>query len=241
MIEVRTCARLHLGLLDNNGEQGRLYGSIGLAIKRPQLILQAETADELCVEGSETSRITAYAERFIGRYGVPRGAHLNLLTAIPAHVGLGSGTQLGLAVGAALARLAGLRLSVADIAVAVERGVHSGIGIATFQHGGFVLDGGHRILPLQSGVSEGDRQVQADRKGSGAACFIPPSHARRLAFCDGRSGSGAGFQRSEGKQRIPATSGSAVRSGGKDQLGAADENAAGARRKGYCNFWQGAD
>jgi beta-ribofuranosylaminobenzene 5'-phosphate synthase len=166
MIEVRTCARLHLGLLDNNGEQGRLYGSIGLAINRPELVLRAETADELSVEGSEISRITAYAERFISRYGIPKGAHLNLLTAIPAHVGLGSGTQLGLAVGAALARLAGLKLSVADIAVAVERGVHSGIGIATFQHGGFVLDGGHRILPTQSAASDESkhsRQIEKSR------------------------------------------------------------------------------
>ena len=169
MIEVRTCARLHLGLMDNNGEQGRLYGSIGLAINRPQLVLQAEAADALCVEGSETSRITAYAERFISRYGMPKGAHLNLLTAIPAHVGLGSGTQLGLAVGAALARLAGLKLSVADIAVAVERGMHSGIGIATFQHGGFVLDGGHRILPVQSTVSDGSGQSRQIEKGR-----VPP-------------------------------------------------------------------
>ena len=34
MIEVQTFARLHLGLLDNNGEQGRLYGSIGLAVNQ---------------------------------------------------------------------------------------------------------------------------------------------------------------------------------------------------------------
>jgi beta-RFAP synthase len=163
MIEVRTCARLHLGLLDHNGEQGRLYGSIGLAINRPHLILRAEPADELKVDGGEISRITSYAQRFIARYGVPKGAHLNLAASIPAHVGLGSGTQLGLAVGAALARLAGLRLSVAEIAVAVERGMHSGIGIATFQHGGFVLDGGHRLVqgrPALPGSQEKARQVE---------------------------------------------------------------------------------
>jgi beta-ribofuranosylaminobenzene 5'-phosphate synthase len=169
MIEVRTCARLHLGLLDNNGEQGRLYGSIGVAVNRPHLVLRAETADKLSVEGLEVSRITSYAERFISRYGVPQGAHLNLLTAIPAHVGLGSGTQLGLAVGAALARLGGLKLSVADIALAVERGVHSGIGIATFQHGGFVLDGGHRIFPAQAAISDGSRQSRQIEKGR-----VPP-------------------------------------------------------------------
>jgi beta-ribofuranosylaminobenzene 5'-phosphate synthase len=146
MIEVRTSARLHLGLLDNNGEQGRLYGSIGVAINRPHLVLRAEPSNEVRIEGLEAERISTFAQRFMARYRLSTGVHLQLMSAIPAHAGLGSGTQLALAVGAALARLAGLRLSVAEIALAVERGAHSGIGIATFQHGGFVLDGGHRLL-----------------------------------------------------------------------------------------------
>ena len=165
MIEVTTCARLHLGLLDNNGEQGRLYGSIGLAVNHPHMVLRAMPANGLHVEGMEADRITTYAQRFIDRYRQPKGAHFSLLTCIPAHVGLGSGTQLGLAVGAALARLAGLPLSVPEIAVAVGRGVHSGIGIATFQHGGFVLDGGHRILaaaPAASIIDKQSRQIEKD-------------------------------------------------------------------------------
>jgi beta-ribofuranosylaminobenzene 5'-phosphate synthase len=162
MIEVTTCARLHLGLLDNNGEQGRLYGSIGLAVNRPHMVLRAEPANELHVEGLEADRITTYAQRFIDRYSQPKGAHFSLVTSIPAHVGLGSGTQLGLAVGAALARMAGLPLSVPEIAVAVGRGVHSGIGIATFQHGGFVLDGGHRILVAShpGSIDSQSRQIE---------------------------------------------------------------------------------
>jgi beta-ribofuranosylaminobenzene 5'-phosphate synthase len=166
MIEVRTCARLHLGLLDNNGEQGRLYGSIGLAVSHPNLLLRAESADSLAVEGLDSERVATYAQRFIQHFGIPSGAHLSLVSAIPAHVGLGSGTQLGLAVGAALARLAGLRLSVQEIAFAVGRGLHSGIGIATFQHGGFVLDGGRRIVshPPDSVISnEKNRRIDTGK------------------------------------------------------------------------------
>jgi beta-ribofuranosylaminobenzene 5'-phosphate synthase len=146
MIEVRTCARLHLGLLDYNGEQGRLYGSIGVAVHRPQLVLRAEAADELQVEGFEIGRVSAYARRFIDRYGFPEGARLNLSSSIPAHVGLGSGTQIALAVGTALARIAGSQLGTQEIALALGRGVRSGVGIAAFQYGGFILDGGHRVL-----------------------------------------------------------------------------------------------
>jgi beta-ribofuranosylaminobenzene 5'-phosphate synthase len=165
MIEVRTCARLHLGLLDNNGGHGRLYGSIGLAINQPQLVLKAEHLESLVVEGLETERVTAYAERFIRRYGVPAGACLNLSTGIPAHVGLGSGTQIALAVGTALARLGGLHLSAEEIALATGRGLRSGIGIATFQHGGFVLDGGHRISssPANDSQEIKDRQPEKNR------------------------------------------------------------------------------
>jgi beta-ribofuranosylaminobenzene 5'-phosphate synthase len=145
MLEVRTCARLHLGLLDNNGGQGRLYGSIGVAVDAPNFILEAESAPALVVEGLESERVLDYARRFLSFYGLSTGARLKTAASIPAHVGLGSGTQLGLAVGSLLAKLNGLRLAVSDIALAVGRGQHSGIGIATFQHGGFVLDGGRRL------------------------------------------------------------------------------------------------
>jgi beta-ribofuranosylaminobenzene 5'-phosphate synthase len=166
MIEVRTSARLHLGLLDNNGEQGRVYGSIGLAVNRPQLILRAETADSLQVEGLETERVAAYARRFIDRYQLPEGVHLTMTAGIPAHVGLGSGTQIALAVGSALARLTDLQLDTQEIALTLGRGLHSGVGIAAFQHGGFVLDGGHRIRSSLPGSPAGiirTRDTEIDR------------------------------------------------------------------------------
>jgi beta-ribofuranosylaminobenzene 5'-phosphate synthase len=150
MIEVRSCARLHLGLLDNNGEMGRLYGSIGVAVSRPKLLLKAEAADALQVEGLDCEKVAAYAKRFMKHFRFPAGAHLNLVNTIPAHVGLGSGTQLALAVGTALARLARRRLGIQEIALAVGRGKHSGIGISTFRYGGFVLDGGHRIRSMNT-------------------------------------------------------------------------------------------
>jgi beta-RFAP synthase len=145
MIEIKTPARLHLGLLDTNGSMGRLYGSIGVAIEYPNIVLRAEPSDTLVVEGLEAERVSVFASRFLNRYPISCGAHLYLKFNIPNHVGLGSGTQLALAVGTALTQLGGLDLSIEEIALAVGRGVHSGIGINTFQHGGFVLDGGHLI------------------------------------------------------------------------------------------------
>lgn len=151
-IRIEASARLHLGLLDLNGDLGRLYGSIGVAIERPCLVLQAEhvparpgDAASLAVEGLETERVAAYAGRFLARYPIPGAISLRLQTSIPAHVGLGSGTQLALTVGAALARLGGLSLDTPALGQALGRGAHSGIGIATFALGGLVVDGGHSL------------------------------------------------------------------------------------------------
>jgi beta-ribofuranosylaminobenzene 5'-phosphate synthase len=157
-VTVSAPARLHLGLLDMNGGLGRMYGSIGVAIERPRIVLEAEplagtsTAGSVTVEGSEGERMEAFARRFLQRHPLPGGTHLRLRSSVPAHVGLGSGTQLALAVGAALARSAGLALDAGDLALATGRGAHSGIGISVFRQGGFVVDGGHRTGEAVPGV-----------------------------------------------------------------------------------------
>ncbi len=150
-VRIETPARLHLGLLDMNGELGRLYGSIGVAIERPNVVLEADLqntggVNDLVVEGLEQERLIAYARSFLAHYPLPGRVHLNLRSNIPAHVGLGSGTQLALATGTALARLGGLRLNATELGLIMKRGLHSGIGVAVFQHGGFVVDGGHLVV-----------------------------------------------------------------------------------------------
>jgi beta-RFAP synthase len=63
-------------------------------------------------------------------------------TAIPEHVGLGSGTQMSLAIGMALNTYYDLGFTVRDIAALMDRGLRSGIGIGIFEQGGLVVDGG---------------------------------------------------------------------------------------------------
>jgi beta-ribofuranosylaminobenzene 5'-phosphate synthase len=64
---------------------------------------------------------------------------------MPAHVGLGSGTQSALSAAAAVNDLYGLGLSVRELAIAVGRGGTSGIGVASFENGGFLVDVGHKF------------------------------------------------------------------------------------------------
>jgi beta-RFAP synthase len=68
---------------------------------------------------------------------------IQLLDAPPAHMGLGSGTQLALSVGAALCRHFGLELpGPHELAVGMGRGRRSAIGSYGFFRGGFLVDRG---------------------------------------------------------------------------------------------------
>lgn len=68
---------------------------------------------------------------------------IRLAEAPPAHMGLGSGTQLALSVGAALCRHFGLELpGPHELAVGMGRGRRSAIGSYGFFRGGFLVDHG---------------------------------------------------------------------------------------------------
>jgi beta-RFAP synthase len=69
---------------------------------------------------------------------------------IPAHAGLGSGTQLALSVAAALARFFSIDADIRELAAVMGRGRRSGIGIAAFERGGFIVDAGRRVSTADS-------------------------------------------------------------------------------------------
>jgi beta-RFAP synthase len=137
----RTAARLHLGFL-NPGDDGRRFGSLGLALDGPGLTLSLQRSDAIEVSGSETARAEHYLETICQRLGLKPRYRLTVQSEIPAHSGLGSGTQLALAVTAALRALEGIPGDISADAMALARGARSGIGISLFARGGFVLDGG---------------------------------------------------------------------------------------------------
>lgn len=141
-IEVTCTARLHLGFLDLNGSLGRQFGSIGVALDAPATRLSLRVARETSVTGPERERAAQFLASMTNSLRVP-GAHaLHLEQAVPAHAGLGSGTQLALAVASAVRRLHGLPPDTEGDAARLGRGARSGIGVGLFTHGGLVVDGG---------------------------------------------------------------------------------------------------
>ena len=102
---VDTAARLHFGVLDLRGSLGRWFGGVGAAAPAPTLRLSACPADSLIVDGEDAERAATFARRFLEHHGLTRGVKIRVERSLPPHAGLGSGTQLGLAVGRALAEV----------------------------------------------------------------------------------------------------------------------------------------
>jgi beta-RFAP synthase len=145
-LRIKTPARLHLGLIDLNGNLGRLYGSIGVAIDSPNIVLEAESGGRMESFGLEKDRVAKAVSRFAEYYNIEPKIRLEVKESIPKHSGLGSGTQLYLAVGTALARIHGIKASAPEIASVMGRGFVSGVGVAAFERGGFSVDGGLNVL-----------------------------------------------------------------------------------------------
>jgi len=161
-VRVAAGARLHVGFLNLSLARERLYGSLGVALDEPRVEVEAAPAESI---DCDHDRARAHAERACELLGAP-GASVAVEAELPPHVGLGSGTQLALAVFAAVARAHGLEPRVREHAPELGRGGRSGVGVATFESGGFVFDAGHPAS-----------QFTADRPARGE-WTVPPVAAR---------------------------------------------------------------
>ena len=144
-IYIEAPARLHLGFLDLEGGLGRRFGGLGLTLNDITTKILVHRAKQLEVLGDSSGRVQKYAEQFFERKGLAGGCRIEVIDQIIDHSGLGSGTQLALAVGTAIAKLFALKCDGPEIAAVLNRGIRSGIGIGAFQHGGFLVDAGRNV------------------------------------------------------------------------------------------------
>lgn len=146
-VTVACSARLHLGFFDLNGGTGRRFGSIGLALDQPVTRLVLRRSATTRISGPEHERVARYLALMRARLGVTAHHIVETQEAIPPHAGLGSGTQLALAVACAVRRLHGHPADPRGDAGYLGRGARSGIGVGLFRHGGVVVDGGKGAGP----------------------------------------------------------------------------------------------
>lgn len=143
-IRITAPARLHLGFLNLRGGAGRRFGSLGLTLNAPRTRLEVARTGrkDVQVTGPDAVLVRDVARRIMGHARLPGGVAIHVLESIPRHAGLGSGTQLTLAVGTAILRLYGHESDPRGLAVVLGRGQRSGIGVGAFTAGGFLVDGG---------------------------------------------------------------------------------------------------
>ncbi len=153
-IVVTAPARLHFGMLDPAGLGARRFGGVGVGVAFPRVVvgLRRLSGDGVTASGAQTERAAEFARRAREAFGLSGGVEVNVYEAIPPHVGLGSGTKLGLAVARGVAALAGISPSPERLAEAAGRGARSSVGAWTFAAPGLVVEAGVRdegwISPL---------------------------------------------------------------------------------------------
>ena len=144
-VTVTAPSRLHFGLYAFADSEWA-YGGVGAMIDRPGLRLVLKPADQFEAGGLLAERVEAFAKLAAANFGwaEPPCCQITVETAPAEHVGLGLGTQLGLAVAAGLNGFVGNDpLPPEQLAVAVGRGKRSAVGTHGFELGGMILDGGH--------------------------------------------------------------------------------------------------
>ena len=155
MIRVSAPSRLHFGLFHIPSEQDavaavppRQYGGVGLMIDKPGVKVSLAPAAAWSATGPCADRALAFAREFMRQ--CPEIEAIFALTVercAAQHVGLGTGTQLGLAVAKALAIALGQpEWTAAELARRIGRGLRSGIGVHGFDNGGLIVDGGKGAL-----------------------------------------------------------------------------------------------
>ena len=148
-VRISTPSRLHFGLIDFNGELGRIDGGAGVAIARPRNVLSVRDAKAFEVRGSDPQLIEGIARKICDRLGKPLpDICVAVEEQIYSHAGFGSKTQISLALAYAICREYGVQYSsIEELASLVGRGGTSGIGVRAFDRGGFILDCGHSFGP----------------------------------------------------------------------------------------------
>lgn len=163
-VRITTGARLHFGLLDIAAP----FGGCGVMIDTPKTIVRASEASEFSLTpssldhaeraGDQRRRAFTIAQRIADAMGSPESlppVHVEVLDAAPSHTGLGSGTQLSLAIAEAILRVSPatrspkLDVDLTDLPPpegeiwlrAADRGKRSAVGTHGYLSGGFIAEG----------------------------------------------------------------------------------------------------
>lgn len=148
-IEVSAPSRLHFGMFSFGHPGQRQFGGVGAMISAPGVRMRVRSASAFSAAGPLSERAAGFADLVGQAWGLagPPPCRLEVLAAAPQHVGLGTGTQLGMAVAAGLCAWRGRNVDdPAELARLVGRGARSAIGLHGFARGGLLIEAGKMSL-----------------------------------------------------------------------------------------------
>jgi len=143
-LEIRTGARLHFGLLDVQPP----FGGAGMMIDEPATRIRFEPATRFAAVGPAKERVEAVAARFAAGFELSErpACRVSVLERPAPHSGLGTGTQLAVAVAHGLHRWSTANgatlpaLEEASVRAIADRGHRSVVGSLGFFRGGLLID-----------------------------------------------------------------------------------------------------
>jgi beta-ribofuranosylaminobenzene 5'-phosphate synthase len=197
-VEIRTPARAHLGMMSFGHSDVRSFGGLGVMLDRPGVHVRLRRAGRLEARGPHAERALACARVCGHAWNLGEfGCSIDVVAAPRSHVGLGSGTQLALAVAAGIRHLfvhadsdepPGIphpgqdaidpedhdwlfdTRDALELAGVMGRGRRSCVGVHGFSRGGLIVEAGRRIAPADA---MGD-----DETAAGTASGFSPMVAR---------------------------------------------------------------
>lgn len=98
---VKTPSRIHVTLIDMHGGSGRVDGGVGIVLDEPGCLLEVRQSADMEVTGCDSTlrdHIAGIARHVLEKIHAGGSVAITVREHIPAHAGLGSGTQLALAV-----------------------------------------------------------------------------------------------------------------------------------------------
>jgi len=146
-VRISAPSRLHFGLLRFACPDGLSYGGLGMTIDAPRTVVQLQASSEWRAEGPLAERALAFAKLAMRscRPHESSAITLHVCQAPPPHSGLGTGTQLALAVARGIRELWQLpQACAAELAASVDRGKRSAVGSHGFLQGGLIWETGRR-------------------------------------------------------------------------------------------------
>ena len=94
-------ARLHLGFVGLFGDSAKKFGALGLAIDAPAVRVSVSKSERWKICGKPPDKTKRYVNILRRELELVHPMQIVVSETIPSHIGLGSGTQLALAIAAA--------------------------------------------------------------------------------------------------------------------------------------------